>query len=277
MEQTMDRNEERAARRAEAAARRGERDGSGPTRDVHTVARFPGATAKFALLGEVLLVGVLVTLVGILVVTLPAALAAGTRHLRRYIGAEGSSLGLFFRDVRMALPGGLAIGAGAALLAAVLALDIVIASSGLLPGGALMAVVGWVGLLALSVVLLATAGLWSPQAGWRAALRALPAASPTTCPARSTWPRPACSSASRRGRSCRSSSPRWAAPRWRSSRSPSALGTASAEPHPPQPPPTAPREGASTCCTAPTTTPTSGRRRSGTTTCASCRRRASTS
>jgi len=170
----MDRNEERAARRAEAAARRGERDGSGPTRDDHTVARFPGATAKFALLGEVLLVGVLVTLVGILVVTLPAALAAGTRHLRRYIRAEGSSLGLFFRDVRTALPGGLAIGAGAALLAAVLALDIVIASSGLLPGGALMAVVGWVGLLALSVVLLATAGLWSPQAGWRAALRALP-------------------------------------------------------------------------------------------------------
>lgn len=170
----MDRKQGREARRADAAARRADLDGSGPTAGEREPARFPGATAKFALLGEVLLTGVLVALVGIAVVTLPVALAAGVRHLRRFIRAEGSSMAQFFGDVKSGLAGGIGVGAVAALLGLILSFDIAIAGSGLLPGGEAMAVVGWVGLAALGVALLGAAGLWSPETGWRGAVRALP-------------------------------------------------------------------------------------------------------
>lgn len=171
----MDRKQSRIERRDFKAAARADADGSGPTLEERPAARFPGASAKFALLGEVLLVGLLVTLVGVLVVTLPVALAAGARHLRRYIRAESSSMGQFFTDVRRGLLGGVAVGAAAALIAGVLALDIVVASSGALPGGMLFTAIGWVGLTAVGVVLLAVSGLWTPDHGWRGAFRMLPA------------------------------------------------------------------------------------------------------
>lgn len=174
LETTIDRRDARAARREYNAARRADLDGSGPTLEERPAARFPGATAKFALLGEVLLVGILVFAVGILVVTLPAALAAGSRHLRRYIRAEGSSMGQFFGDLKAALPGGLVIGAGATLISAALAADILVASTGLLPGGDLFSIIGWAGLTAVSAATLGSAALWHPDHGWRGALRMLP-------------------------------------------------------------------------------------------------------
>ncbi|GAA3908555.1 hypothetical protein [Microbacterium invictum] len=161
-------------RRAERAARRAELSGSGPTREEVAPARFPGARAKFALFGEVLLTGLLVTLAGILVITLPAALAAGIRHLRRFIAAEDSRVGLFWTDVARAVLPGLAVGAGAVVLALILLLDIDVARSGFLPGGAVIEVVGWAGLGALALALLIAAGAWTPEAGWRGALRAVP-------------------------------------------------------------------------------------------------------
>jgi hypothetical protein len=54
-------------------------------------------------------------------------------------------------------------------------LDIDLAGSGALPGGMAVAAVGWVGLAAIAVTLLAAAGAWDPGAGWRAALRGVPA------------------------------------------------------------------------------------------------------
>ena len=59
---TSDREQDRKQLKA---ARRADRDGSGPTLAERPPARFPGATAKFALLGEVLMVGLLVTLVSL--------------------------------------------------------------------------------------------------------------------------------------------------------------------------------------------------------------------
>jgi hypothetical protein len=138
------------------------------------MARFPGARSAFGLLGEVLLVGVLVALVSVPVVTLPAALGAGARHLRRYLAAEDSALEWFWRDVRSALLGGIGLGVASVVVAAVLALDIDLASTGVLPGGPVVGVVGWVGLAAVVITLFTAAGRWMPQLGWLGALRAVP-------------------------------------------------------------------------------------------------------
>ncbi|MGV9193731.1 hypothetical protein ACQ143_05265 [Microbacterium sp. MC2] len=162
------------SRSAERAARRAALSGSGPTRDDASPAPNPGARAKFALFGEVLLIGLLITLAGILVVTLPAALAAGIRHLRRFVAAEDSRVSLFWADFRRAVLPGAAVGVGAVVLTVILLLDIDVARSGFLPGGAVIEVVGWVGLAVLALVLLAAAGAWTLETGWRGALRAVP-------------------------------------------------------------------------------------------------------
>ncbi|NHI15692.1 hypothetical protein [Microbacterium excoecariae] len=160
--------------KAEREARRIARSGSGPT-NAEPGAN-PGASGAFALLGEVLLVGIIVTFLGLPLVTLPAALAAGIRHLRRFARADGSPYRALWRDFLRALPAGLAVGAGAVVLAGVLALDIVLAGSGALPGGGLIATAGWVVAALAGGALVLAAGLWSPDLGWAGALRALPTA-----------------------------------------------------------------------------------------------------
>jgi len=132
-------------------------------------------TGGFALFGEVLMVGLLITVGGVLLVTLPAALAAGIRHLRRYLNAEGSPQRQFWRDYLKALPGGLVVGVVGLGLVGLLILDIDLANSGALPGGMVIALVGWVGLAAVAVTLLAAAGSWTRDLGWRAAVRGVPA------------------------------------------------------------------------------------------------------
>ncbi|RXZ67296.1 hypothetical protein [Agromyces albus] len=165
------------SRAADRAAHRAALSGSGPTRDdAATAARFPGARSAFGLLGEVLLVGVLVALVSLPVVTLPAGLAAGARHLRRFLRADDSSLEWFWRDVRAALLGGIGVGAASVVIAAVLALDIDLAATGVLSGGPVVAFVGWAGLAALVLVLFVAGGRWTPELGWLGALRAVPSA-----------------------------------------------------------------------------------------------------
>lgn len=159
------------SRASERAARHAERSGSGPVRSDAPPARFPGATSAFGLLGEVLLVGVLVAIVAIPVVTLPTALAAGVRHLRRFLRAEHSPLGRFWADVRAGLVGGIGVGAASVVLVLVLLLDIDLANTGVLPGGPVVAAVGWLGLAALALALFTAAGLWAPQRGWLGALR----------------------------------------------------------------------------------------------------------
>ncbi len=163
----MDRKQLRAARGGADAA-------SGATREERGPARYPGAKGAFALFGEVLLTGLLVTVAGLLVVTLPAALVAGIRHLRRYVNAEQSHVSTFWQDWRRALPGGLVVGAAGTAIAVVLALDIVLANSGALPGGGLISIVGWAGLVIGAVALLVAAGAWTPERGWRAAVRSIP-------------------------------------------------------------------------------------------------------
>lgn len=164
----MDRAQLRAARRADAS-------GSGPTLDERAPARYPGAKGAFALFGEVLWTGLLITVASLPIITLPAALAAGIRHLHRYVGAEESHARMFWHDWRRALvPGGLVVGAITAVAALVLGLDIVVARSGSLPGGQAVAVIGWAGLVVAATALLLTASAWTPETGWRAAARGIP-------------------------------------------------------------------------------------------------------
>ncbi|MCK6079268.1 hypothetical protein KZX37_01380 [Microbacterium sp. EYE_5] len=163
-------------RRAVRAAVRADRTGSGPTLEERAPARFPGAAARFALLGEVLLTGLLITLVGMPLVTLPIAVAAGIRHLRRFIAAEDSRVSLFWADVRAGIGSGLVVGVVVVVGVVALLIDIDVARSGFLPGGAVIEVVGWAGLAALAVALLAAASAWTPELGWRGAVRRVPAA-----------------------------------------------------------------------------------------------------
>lgn len=161
-------------RREAKAAMRADRSGSGPTLDERPAPRFPGASAAFGLFGEVLLIGLLMAIVSIPIVTLPIALAAGIRHMRRFVAAEHSPMSAFWADVRRgALPGAV-VGLIGTVVTLVLLLDIDLARSGLLPGGALIEMIGWVGLAAVAVVLLAAAGAWTPETGWRGAVAAVP-------------------------------------------------------------------------------------------------------
>jgi uncharacterized membrane protein YesL len=154
-------------RSADAAARAARADGS--------AARWPGAAGAFALFGEVLWVGVLVTVSGILLITLPAALAAGSGHLRRYLAADEASVRIFFGDMKRALLGSVAIGAIVIAAVLLLTLDLALALSGLLPGSQLVFIAGLIGLVLVGLVLVRSAALWRAETGWPTALReALP-------------------------------------------------------------------------------------------------------
>ncbi|MDF2916701.1 MAG: hypothetical protein K0S70_918 [Microbacterium sp.] len=170
----MSTDERPRTRREERAALRAHRSGSGPTLEGRPQLRHPGAAGAFALLGEVLLIGLLIGAVSLAVVTLPVALAAGVRHLRRYVAADDSRLSLFWADVRAGLLPGAAVGLAALVVTLILLLDIDLARSGFLPGGVVIEAVGWAGLAALAVALLTAAGSWSPELGWRGAVRAIP-------------------------------------------------------------------------------------------------------
>lgn len=154
------------AHTARRRIRRPEVDGS--------VLRWPGARARFALFGEVLWVGALMALVSIPVVTWPAAVAAGSAHLRRFLHAEATPAGDFFRDARRALPGALGLGAGTMALAAIVGVDLALVAGGALPGGVPVAIVAGAAGAAGAILAVLSASLWSPGARWRHLVRAAP-------------------------------------------------------------------------------------------------------
>jgi len=130
-----------------------------------------GGTTRFALFGEILLVGVVVAVASIPLVTVVPAVAAGVLHLRRHLSGAPDGLrdllGAFVSAVRdLWLPGVLL-----PVLLALLGLNVWLAGSGALVGSG---VVTWVsvavGVVAV-VVALRTAGTWSPGRGGVAAVR----------------------------------------------------------------------------------------------------------
>ncbi|GGM08386.1 hypothetical protein GCM10010102_00450 [Promicromonospora citrea] len=126
--------------------------------------RVPGE-GRFALLGETLLTGLLVLAGSLFVVTLPAALAAGVAHLRRYVAGYDTSAHSFARDWRAAvretwLLGVLALAAGAVVL-----VNTGLTASGVLPGAPVVRWVTWAAAACAAVVLVRAAAAWSDGEG----------------------------------------------------------------------------------------------------------------
>ncbi len=136
-----------------------------------TQLKWPGAEGKFALFAEVLWMGILTAAGSLLIVTLPAAITASTRHLHRYLLAERSTLGQWWADYLSALRTGWVVGLTTTALAAVLLVNLVIAGSQLLPGWPLVFGFALLALAALTLFLLQSAVRWTPSHGWRQAVR----------------------------------------------------------------------------------------------------------
>ncbi|GAB3535628.1 hypothetical protein GCM10027403_13650 [Arthrobacter tecti] len=136
-----------------------------------TQLKWPGAQGKFALLAEVLWMGVLTFAGGLLIITLPAALAASTRHLHRYLLAERSTLGQWWEDFVSALRTGWVVGLTTTALAVVLLFNLLLAGTQVLPGWLLVLAVCFLALTALVFVLLQSAVRWTPSKGWKQAVR----------------------------------------------------------------------------------------------------------
>ncbi|MHA7140301.1 hypothetical protein ACX80T_02080 [Arthrobacter sp. Sr33] len=135
-----------------------------------TESKWPGATKGVELFAQVIWAGVLTAFAGLPIITLPAAIAAGTRHLQRYLRAERSSVRDYGADFLRALPGGLVVGAVAVVVAGLLGLNIFLSLAQVLFAWPVILAVGILG-LALTVLILLQAGYhWAPERGWKAAV-----------------------------------------------------------------------------------------------------------
>lgn len=136
-----------------------------------TELKWPGATNRVELFAQVMWVGVLTTLAGLPIITLPVAIAAGARHLNRYLRAERSTVRSYGSDFLRALPGGLLVGVVAVALLAILGLNSFLAATQVLVLWPVILGVGILGLAATVVVLLQVGFHWAPETGWKVAVR----------------------------------------------------------------------------------------------------------
>ncbi|GHH44386.1 hypothetical protein HNQ79_005466 [Streptomyces candidus] len=133
--------------------------------------RFPGFGARFAVFAECLLVGVWVVLASLPLITYPAAVAAGGRHLQRHLRQEVGGVREFAADWRAAVRHGWAVGVAGWVALWLLWLNVAAVRAGL-PGGGLVGVVGAVAFLAALVAGVRAAVSWKPGASWRVLLGA---------------------------------------------------------------------------------------------------------
>ncbi|MFD7974595.1 hypothetical protein [Streptomyces sp. NPDC059071] len=132
-----------------------------------------GFLDRFGVFAEALLVGVWVAVAALPLVTVPAALAAGASHLRRWTGGEAAGVRSFARDVRVALRrGGWAVGLGLWAGLGLLAADLAVVRGGGLPGGRVVGVVGVLAGLWAAVGLLRACSAWRAGARWGGLLAA---------------------------------------------------------------------------------------------------------
>ncbi|MCH7230325.1 hypothetical protein L0U85_05565 [Glycomyces sp. L485] len=136
---------------------------AGTTRTSYTY-----GTRPFALFAECILTGVWFTVAALPLVTIPAALAASSRHLAGFLDGTSSSLGDFVRDCRSAWRGGWIVGLAAVGAALALGLNLALLTIEGVPGRS------WTALLTMAIaataasVLLRAATAWGPGASWKA-------------------------------------------------------------------------------------------------------------
>ncbi|MEV6246845.1 hypothetical protein AB0M38_11660 [Streptomyces sp. NPDC051742] len=124
--------------------------------------------ARFGVFAECLLVGVWIAVAALPLVTLPAALAAGAAHLRRWTGDEQAGLRFFAADLRAALRGGgwsAGLGYGAVLV--LVGADLAFVRALPVPGGRAAGTLAILAALWLTVTLLRAATAWRPGLRWR--------------------------------------------------------------------------------------------------------------
>ncbi|GGS35337.1 hypothetical protein AB0E75_09580 [Streptomyces griseoviridis] len=126
---------------------------------------------RFSLFAECLLTGVWIAVACLGIVTVPAAFAAGARHLRRRTGHEGGGVREFAADFGAAVRRGWLAGLAGWAVAGAVWTDVQAARAGL-PGGPVAGAVGLFALIALTVAGLRAAAVWTPGASWRALLAA---------------------------------------------------------------------------------------------------------
>lgn len=129
-------------------------------------------TTRFALFGEVLLVGAVVLVLSVPVVTTVPALAVGVRHLRRFVAGEADSAGRLLSDVVPALRDLWPLGLLAPAALMLLGYNLWFAGTGLSSGGQVVGVVSAGVGAAVVVVVLRVPGTWVPGQHWWHPLRA---------------------------------------------------------------------------------------------------------
>ncbi|URN11579.1 hypothetical protein LUW77_05465 [Streptomyces radiopugnans] len=125
--------------------------------------------ARFALFAECLLAGVWLLLAALALVTALPAFAAACGHLRRYLDAERAGWREFAVEWAAAVRTGWRFSLLWWAALALLAFDLRVVSSGLLPGGPAVAAVGAVtaaAAVAVVVTGLRAAAAWRPGADW---------------------------------------------------------------------------------------------------------------
>ncbi|MEV0258115.1 hypothetical protein AB0H82_28125 [Streptomyces sp. NPDC050732] len=122
---------------------------------------------RFGVFAECLLTGVWIAVAALPLVTAPAALAAGSAHLRRYLAHEAGGWREFAADWRSAVRRGWLVGLAGWAALGLLRLDLSVVRSGALPGGAVVGVVGVLAMLLLVVAGVRGAVAWRPGASWR--------------------------------------------------------------------------------------------------------------
>ncbi|MFE6061082.1 hypothetical protein [Streptomyces sp. NPDC056431] len=124
--------------------------------------------ARFAVFAECLLVGVWIAVAALPLVTLPAALAAGAAHLRRWTADEETGLRSFVADLRGALRGGgWSAGLGYEAVLALVGADLLFVRALPVPGGRAAGALAILAALWLTVTLLRAATAWRPDRRWR--------------------------------------------------------------------------------------------------------------
>ncbi|MFJ7966822.1 hypothetical protein [Streptomyces sp. NPDC096324] len=124
---------------------------------------------RYALFAECLLTGVWIAVASLPLVTVPAAFAAGARHLRRRTAHEGGGRREFVADFRSAVRGGWLVGVAGWAGAVAVRVDVLAVRAGI-PGGPLVGAVGLLALIGGAVAMLRAAAVWEPGAAWRALL-----------------------------------------------------------------------------------------------------------
>lgn len=137
---------------------------------MRAVTQRPGMTT-FALFGEMLLVGVVVTVASVPGVTALPALAAGVNHLRRHVADDAGGVGRAVADARAAWRD---LWPAALLLPVVLGLlllNLTLALAQAVPGAGAVGLLSGVLAVVTVVVAVRVAAGWRPGAPWRDLVR----------------------------------------------------------------------------------------------------------